>query len=228
MALADVHVPQEPPVGLLVVHGDAAADDPFADYRQHIAEELGLQQAVFAGHDPVRVRRVEPEAGVAVFVEGHRELGLVAVAQGLFGPEHREHVHAEVGDALEGVHDALPLVAQLGLIGDVPVAASAAAACHRTVRRHAVGRRLIHLVRLADGIVLLRLDDMAENGVADRGVRHEDGHAVVPPDAAPFGGHGVYGQRDLVVLFEHVHSPFSGGLPAVRRPYFNTNFFLLK
>ena len=209
-------MPEQAFVRLLVVDRDAAADDPLADDGQYIAEGLGLEHAVLTGHDPVRVRGIEAHDRIVVPVELDRELRFVAVAERLVGAAHGEDLGVEVPDAFEGVRDAPVFVPEFRLIRHVPVTAPAALRRDRTVRFDAVGRRREDLEGLADGVVLFRLDDMTKDGVAHRGVRHENGHAVVPSDAAALRRHGIDGQGDFVVFSEHMVRPFSGGLPAVR------------
>ena len=196
-------MPEQSLVGLFVVDGDAASDDPFPDDGEHIAKGLGLEHAVLAGDDPVGVGGVEAHDGVQVAVELDRELGLVAVAQRFVGAADGEDVHVQVSDALEGVRHTPVFIAKFRLVGHVPVAAPAALGRHRTVRLDPVFGGREHLERLADGVVLLRLDDVAEHRVSHRRIGYKNSDPLMPTDAAAFCGHGVDGEGDLVVLFQH-------------------------
>ena len=154
--------------------------------------------------NPVRVRRIKPDAGPVPRDGRHRVLGLISVALPDFASENGLVGEPfQMADSCERILHLLRLDAQLCLVRDLPVAAPAALVRDRTVALNAVRRRVQNFDDLADSVIFFRFDDVAQNAVALRRVGDEDGEAVIVADAASLGGHPVDGQFKLLVLFQH-------------------------
>ena len=110
----------------------------------------------------------------------------------------------ELADPRDRVHDLLSLCFQLRVIGDMAVDAAAAGERDRTLRLDTVGRGCEDLLYAGEADILLHLQHLGADGIADSGIGDEKDHLPCPADAVSVRGQrGDIQFNNLVFLIHH-------------------------
>ena len=102
-------------------------------------QHIGLQKAVAAGDHIVCAACVKAGNNVPVRRKGHRILYFIAVTLGQGTGQNGQHGNFQPANAGKSIGHKALLGGKLGLIAQMPKAASAAGAIHRAVRLHTAG-----------------------------------------------------------------------------------------
>ena len=174
---------------------------------QNLPEHSGLQTAVRQRNEPVRARRVKPEARRAGFRKPAAGiLRLIAAAVKLFCAENRaDFLRGDVSEPFKCVADDLLFHSAFRFVSDMPEHAAAAFCKVRAVRHGAVGRGRANLLNDTVCEMLLHLDNAHIECVPDCRHRHKDGKTAEVPHAVAFCGHTGNIQRNDLIFLQSLH-----------------------
>ena len=132
------------------------------DNLQNIFIDFRLNETVRVWYDGVGPACVESGDDIAVPVQSHRILGLIAVMPRMFHAADGFHFFLDIGktaNPFEAVRHLIPLKLLLLLIRELLNLAAATLSCHRAGRFHPVRRWLDDLCEAGVAIVFLQFRD---------------------------------------------------------------------
>ena len=218
-ALAQENMAYKAGVLFFPIGGNAVGFHKLAHKGGDLIQLSGLQLAVGAGHDAMGAARVEACDHMALRIQPHRELDLVAVALLQRRGQDGQHRGIQSADAPEGIlHKAL-LCPGLGLIVQMAEAAAAAGLAYRAIRLDVSGRGLQHLLHNGEGIAAQVLHDAGVQHITGGGGGHKHRLALVMGHTAAVAGKALDGQWDDGILVNgHKNAPFYSSSMVVTRP----------
>ena len=167
---------------------------------QNLLKKGRLQITPRAGNNPMAALGKKARHNLSIFLPD-RVLGFVAVALLQRRGGDGQHLWLQPSDAPQVVLYKLGLVAQLGVVADVPEGAATAFFIDWAAVLHSVRGGLQQFIDDAEGKVFLHLDDAHLQLVPHRGVGDKHHHPIDLGDAVAVRGHrGDGGLLDLIFM----------------------------
>ena len=141
---------------------------------------------------------------MALCIPPHRELYLVAIAQGIWGRNNGKYRNLQPANAGKGIPDKCSLGITFRLIGKVPQGTAPAGTKGRTVGGDTAWTFLQQFLHLAEGIARQGLDDPNPEHITGGGGGNENSLSIKMTDAVAIAGKGLDGKgNDLIFLQRH-------------------------